>query len=289
MPLSVKEALESYGFVGEMANAIPALKGIFTKAAREEWTPTKLNLAIRDSSWFKTYGEASRAWITLQATDPATARRNLENATDKVRLMMAEMGLSLSGENFHQLAKRAIVENLDDDQLRAMLARASKLRYQDGNTTGQAAEMELQMREVARAYGQGFTTDSLRHRARMTLAGEYDLNSWENLMRARAKAQYAHFAEQIDAGYTVRDIADPYISTMANTLEMSETDIDLSDKWVQRALQQRNNDGTSGAMPLWQFERNLKNDPRWDRTKQARDQAYDLVGQVGRDMGLVGS
>jgi hypothetical protein len=289
MPLSVKEALESYGFVGEMANAIPALRSVFTRAAKEEWPVTRLNLEIRDSTWFKTYGDAARSWITLQATDPATAKRNLLNAQSKVQLMMNELGLAKNGETYEQLAKQAIIQNMDDQQLRAYLAKSGKLQYEDGVLSGNAGEMEQQMRQVARSYGQGFTSASVKSRIREVLSGTYTLEAWENLMRARAKAQYAHFADQIDMGYTVRDIADPYISTMANTLEMSETDIDLRDDWIKKALTQRDESGTNSAMPLWQFERQLKNDPRWDKTKQARNQAFDVVSQIGRDFGLVGT
>lgn len=288
MPLNVSEALAAFGFVGELANSIPALKSIFLEAAKDGRPTSWLNLKIRDSDWFKLYGDAARNWITLQATDPATARRNLANATTTTRLMMNELGLQTNGETLAALAKRSIIQGLDPDQMRAMLAAEGKLNYDHGILTGDAGQLEQQMRQVATNYGVSFTSSNLKERLRNVMAGTDTLEGWESLMRARAKAAFPHFADQIDAGLTVRDVADPYISTMANTLEISETDIDLSDQWVKKALQQNLPDGIPGAMPLWQFERQLKDDSRWDKTKQARDQAFSTVAKVGKDFGFAG-
>jgi hypothetical protein len=49
------------------------------------------------------------------------------------------------------------------------------------------------------------------------------IDGFESLIKARAKAQYPHLASQIDGGMTVRDIADPYIASYAQTLEVPET------------------------------------------------------------------
>lgn len=288
MPLKLSDALAQYGFIGQMANAIPALKWIFLTAAKHDWPVDRLNLAIRDSDWFKLYGESARNWITLNAVDPATARRNLLNATSKVKLIMNEMGLAVNGETWTQLATAITVQGMNSEaQIRAYLAANGKLNYsQAGTLTGSAAQMEAQMRQIATDFGVAHTADNLKARLRNILAGTDTLEGWTALMRARAKATYSHFAEQFDSGLTLRDVADPYISTMANTLEIAESDIDLTDPNIKKALTQNLPDGIPGAQPLWQFERQLKNDPRWDKTKQARTAAFETIHQIGRDFGL---
>jgi hypothetical protein len=81
-------------------------------------------------------------------------------------------------------------------------------------------------------------------------------------MRARAKAAFPQFANQIDAGMTVRDIADPYISTYAQTLEVPETQVTLKDPAIKKALAQTGQDGTTQtSMPLWQFQRTAQGRP----------------------------
>lgn len=288
MAIKLSDALAQYGFIGEMANAIPALKSIFLEAAKQEWPVDRLNLEIRDSQWFKLYGESARNWITLNATDPATARRNLLNATSKVSLIMNEMGIAENGETASQLARATLVQGMDSDaMIRAYIAANGKLNYSPAGTlTGSAAAMENQMRQIATNYGVASTGDNLKARLRNILAGTDTLEGWETLMRTRAKAAYSHFAEQLDSGMTMRDIADPYIATMANTLEIAETDIDLTDPYIKKALTQNLPDGLPGAQPLWQFERQLKNDPRWDKTKQARTDAYATIRQIGKDFGV---
>jgi hypothetical protein len=54
-------------------------------------------------------------------------------------------------------------------------------------------------------------------------AGTDTIDGFENVIKARAKAQFPHLANQIDAGMTVRDIADPYIASYAQTLEVPES------------------------------------------------------------------
>jgi hypothetical protein len=70
---------------------------------------------------------------------------------------------------------------------------------------------------------------------------------------------------------------------MAATLEISDKDVKLSDSYIKKALEGANGERT----PLWQFEKMLKDDPRWDKTKQARNETYDLLAQVGKDWGFV--
>jgi membrane-bound lytic murein transglycosylase B len=81
------------------------------------------------------------------------------------------------------------------------------------------------------------------------------------------------------------EIQQPYVAQMAQTLEINEQDIDLGDAHIQRALSDRDEKGTPRTEPLWAFERRLKDDPRWDKTKQASNQAADMLSRIGQDWG----
>lgn len=291
MALDLTTALNQYGFVGSLANAVPELKAIFAQAAREEWPPAQFDRAVMDSSWYKQNAESVRYYATLAASDPATYNQDVGNAAAKVRAVMNELGLTSSGvagADTNKIALAALTGNWDDQQLRTHLARTMNLNEGPlGSLYGDAAELEKHMRGLATNYGVPYTDAWIKSQVRAVQTGYGDLNAFESLMRARAKAAFPQFADQLDGGMTLRDIADPYISTMANTLEVSETQIPLDDRWVKQAMSSKQADGTVGAMPLWEFERKLKDDPRWDKTKQARTQAFDTLAEVGRDFGFV--
>lgn len=289
MALDLTTALSRYGFVGDLANSIPELKGLFAQAAREEWDPLRFQQAVMDSKWYKTNAESARFVLTQKITDPGTYKQSVGNGAEKVYLLQREMGLVPNGPaRRQQIAEFFLVNNYDDEQIRRWLAQHSTQAINsDGAFAGQAADLESHMRQVAANYGVPITDAFLKQNVKSIQTGEYNLEGYESLMRARAKAAFPQFAEQIDSGITLRDIADPYISTMANTLEVAETSIDLTDPSIKRALSQKQPDGSQGSTPLWQFERQLKDDPRWDKTKQARDTAFDTIAQVGRDFGVV--
>jgi len=88
---------------------------------------------------------------------------------------------------------------------------------------------------------------------------------------------------------TVRQIAAPYMQSYSNLLEVPEDAIDLEDQVVQQALQ--GSPGGPNQPPqmksVYQFERDLRKDPRWARTKNARESATSAVMSIGRDWGLV--
>lgn len=290
MALDLTTALNQYGFVGQLANAIPELKAIFEQAAREEWEPARFDRAVMDSGWYKQNAESARYYATLSVSDPATYNQDVGNAAAKVRAVMNELGLTSSGVqgvDTNKIGLAALTGNWDDQQLRTYLARTLRLSEGPlGSLSGNAAEMEKYMRGLATNYGVPYTDQWIKGQVRSIQTGYGDLEGFESLMRARAKAAFPQFSDQIDGGMTLRDIADPYISTMANTLEVSVTELQLDDRWVKRAMSSKQPDGTMGAMPLWEFERKLKDDPRWDKTKQAREQAFDAIAQIGRDFGF---
>ena len=46
----------------------------------------------------------------------------------------------------------------------------------------------------------------------------------------------------------------------------------MDDTALRRALQAVNEDGKPTTVPLWQFEQQLKEDPRWGKTNNAWDE-----------------
>ena len=75
---------------------------------------------------------------------------------------------------------------------------------------------------------------------------------------------------------------DTYKETMASVLELDPTAIKLNDQTLRNAI------GPNGEMPIYDFQRALRKDARWQYTNNARKEVSDSVSKVLQDFGFVG-
>lgn len=102
-----------------------------------------------------------------------------------------------------------------------------------------------------------------------------------------AKSRYAGFISQIDAGLAPRQIASPYIQTMASYLELDPNSISLNDPTITKALTSIDDKGSPAPTPLWQFEQEVLKDPRIATTKFAERNIYQNGMKVLQRLKLV--
>jgi len=119
-----------------------------------------------------------------------------------------------------------------------------------------------------------------------------DPNTYKTMIKTAATTKYSGYADQINKGVTVQQIADPYISTMTNLLELPYDSNNysqyLNDPLVQKGLAATvNPDGTTQPMTNWQFADSVRQDPRWAYTNNARDSVNSMLHQIGKDFGFV--
>lgn len=288
MAISTEEALSAYGYVYTLANNIPQLKTFLDQAIAGGWTADHLVATVESSPWWMQNADTVRNLAVSQAVEPGTYAQNVANAKNLVSLKAQQMGYTLTDERLTSLAYQSLVSNsgFNQDVLANLIVNTGGTW---ANTQqGEAAQLNTHMKELAASYGVPVSDDFIQSQMRGIQAQVNTIDGYEAVIRARAKAAFPQFSDQIDAGMTVRDIADPYISTYAQTLEVPETSVTLNDSYVQKALSQRQ-DGVAQSMPLWQFQRMLKDDPRYDKTQQAKDDAFTTLRKIGSDFGFVGS
>ena len=83
-------------------------------------------------------------------------------------------------------------------------------------------------------------------------------------------------------GTDLETIYAPYKETMASVLELDPTAIKLNDQTLRNAI------GPNGEMPIYDFQRALRKDARWQYTNNARKEVSDSVSKVLQDFGFVG-
>ena len=106
----------------------------------------------------------------------------------------------------------------------------------------------------------------------------------KEVQKQTAKGLYKNLASAIDAGTTIKDIADQYNYYNNKVLEtVKPTDVFDSD--IQAAL---HNDGKGGIMNLNDYIIKLKSKPEWAMTQNARESAADYANTILKQFGLMG-
>lgn len=293
------EALKaSYGFVGAMADAIPELKGILQQAVSGQWTTDRFIMAVSSSGWYRQNSDAAREWITLQTVDPATAQAKHIRTAGDIWTLAWQNGIQLSDQQAAEAALWKIMNpTAPEDATVVHLARTYFDPNQDWNKlTGKAAGYANQIQQIGRQYGwDDFDNyDQSRGMLGQLMRGEDTLDGVKRKMLDFAKVKYPGLHDQLLAGATVQDLAQPYMSEYSKILEVPATSINwYTDKLVQDALQFRpanggnsgNNLESNGTMPINEFQKKLRTDPRWRKTDNALDSTSDLIQKIGKDWG----
>jgi len=83
-------------------------------------------------------------------------------------------------------------------------------------------------------------------------------------------------------GTDLETIYSPYKQTMAAVLELNPTTINFNDPVLRSAI------GPNGEVPLYEFQKALRKDARWQYTNNAREDVFQSVSKVLQDFGFQG-
>lgn len=157
-----------------------------------------------------------------------------------------------------------------------------------GEMYGEAGEAYDQVFKLAYESGQSYSKDWYTKNIRNVVSGKTTIEALSADIKNKAAAQYYAFANQIRAGQTPLDLAQPYISAVAQILELPESDVDLHNKYVNKAMTTKVAAGQQPGTqyPIWQFENDLRSDPLWKKTNNARETMFGIAHQVAKDFGF---
>lgn len=219
----------------------------------------------------------------LNNPDIAAGAQSLANIVRSVKRTATRYGISLSDKEAKNLAAQSVSQGWDAATLAEEVARKGRV----AGLTGDAAKTVDDLREYATNFGVQYNDDWYNNSVKAVLEGKESIETFQNLIRDTAKSRYAGFAGQIDAGLNVKQAASPYLQSMSSILEIDPNAISLNDPTITKALTSVDGEGKPVLTPLWQFEQQLKQDPRWRYTKNAQEELIGTGMQVLRDFGLV--
>lgn len=289
--INKKEMAAQYGFALAFMNSNPELKKLFTKAVKQTWTPDKFVANLRGTKWFKKHSASVRNAILQKTADPATYKANVDQMYSTVRDAWGKTfgAAGLNEKHLRQLASQAHMMGWSEAQL--MDHMSAGIDYQkflaSSSLGGQAAQTRAQLDSLISNYGVDLGNTWKAGRLERILEGDQTIEGVQDQIKQMAKQEYKAFAEQIDSGATVNEIADPYRQKMADLLEMNPNDIGVKDSYIQKALRQTSNQGHAAAMDYADFTDMVRQDNRWQYTDNAKKQVAGVTEGLLRNFGLI--
>lgn len=214
--------------------------------------------------------------------------RSIQSMQNKIARLALEAGAQLTAEELAQYAKEAIDTSLDKDTESLTAFINNKLKFgksKDGRYTGVAGENVDTLAKVAAANGidleKAFGAQLPDWLANIN-KGE-SIETYKKIIRDVAKIGMPEkVAKLIDQGVDLSAIYAPYKNLMATTLEINPQTIDMNDPTLRSAIT------ADAEVPLYEFERALRKDNRWQYTNQAKEEVANATRKILQDFGFMG-
>ena len=160
------------------------------------------------------------------------------------------------------------------------------ISYKPGTTLGGTAGVDLtELRKTAAANGFDLDKDfgaSINTWLQRLAVGE-SVETFKNVIRSQAKLGLPDkVANLLDQGLNLDAIYSPYKKLMSATLEVTPDSIQLNDPTLRSAI------GADKEMTLYDFQRALRKDARWQYTDNAREEVSNSALKVLQDFGFQG-
>lgn len=313
------KAASVYGGIDEIFKTDPDLRNLLTKAVgklddpKDDYTVQRFISELENTRWFKTNagpirqrGFFKRQYDDLvkglKTDDPNYRQkiaelnktseygRGLQNTEETVReFATALLGINaLNDATIKSIASEIYGYANEDDEVKIRNAVLAAAKYGKGVVLGGAAgQNATTLKAIAAA--NGFDLEKSFGNSLPTwldnLSKGESIETYKKIIRDAAKTAFNvsdRVSSLLDQGVDLDTIYSPYKSVMASVLELNPQTVtlkDLADKGVISNKDQMN---------LFDFQRALRKDSRWQFTQNAREEVSNVALNVLRDFGFQG-
>ena len=231
-------------------------------------------------------GNDAKKLAEINAT--TTYGKALANIRRQVESIATQAGATLSAEEIDALVKEAADQSLDSNVYQLQDFISSKLKFgatSEGGYKGKAGEVVNDLNKIAAANGldlQKAFGAQLPDWLTAINKGE-SIETYKKIIRDVAKIGMPEkIAKLIDQGIDLSTIYAPYKNIMASTLEINPQTIDMNDPTLRSAIT------ADTEVPIYEFERQLRKDNRWQYTNQAKEEVANATQKILQDFGFMG-
>lgn len=223
--------------------------------------------------------------LALEATSPYAV--GLKSADAKIREYIATQIGEIAESDVNNIVKEIYDSAIEDDpaQIRNIVREYISVVGGTG-PTGKSGEVLTDLRSTAMANGfdlnKIFTPQQIEGFLKKIDLGE-SVDTIKQQIRSIAKIGMPQaVANLLDTGVDLDAIYAPYKNLMASTLEINPQTITLNDPILRSAVT------AEKEVPLYEFQRQLRKDSRWQYTNQAKEEVSNVALKVLRDFGFQG-
>ena len=288
-PTPVQDTLNlaDVGWNKAVLTTYPELAALFRRGIAGGWSSAHLIAQVRNTNWYKNNTETWRLTEVQRLTDPKSYSQGWNSVKNDLVAQAAQLGATLTGNTLTKAVNQVYRFGLKGQDVTKLLS--NYITEHNGVMGGAAGTAQQNLRQIAQLNGVSYNDEWYSTAARGVVSGTRTAQDYENDIRTQAASAFPVYADQIKAGQNVSAIASPYVQRMSTLLELNPTDVNLFDPHIREALSGRNPDtGKAQAKSLWQFENDLRKDPRWQFTNNARQTTANVANSILQKWGLSG-
>jgi hypothetical protein len=274
------------------------IDGLFDRASAEGWTPENFQMALEGTTWWQNTLPSLRSWY-LNTHDPRKTSTTVELIRNKVASVssyLEQLGITpsgidpVTGKSYDKtgyvsgIAQEAVKNGWDDNQLRDYLATQAGIMFTGGGEIGSSLS---KIRDTAYAYGVDITPayEKMINNSLLDSSDGKDANYYISEVRRQAldNPNNKAFKEALESGRTLYEATRSYRGQMAGLLEVDESNVTWDD------LMNKTIDKTTGAARTFaDFTKEVKGDPLWQQTRNAKETYSSKALDLAKMFGLVG-
>ena len=229
-----------------------------------------LERELLKNEWWRGLSEQERKSYRQQY-NPATNEQYLDNVSDRSDLVANRarvLGFDIDPTKLSEIATQAQREGWSDLEVDAALR---PLVAEDtdgyGGALGQASQ---DLSAWSTRNGFSIEQSSMDRMIASVAFGDKTIDHVkQELRQTYMLGAYPAWAEQIQAGIDIYDLASPYRSVAQRMLGRS--DLAMNDPMMQQLMQVQGADGSWSSRPLWEAERYIRNTDEWQGTDDAAE------------------
>ena len=274
-------ALDTAQFILDQISKNPSTKQEL--ATRKQQAPDLTKRLEEKKIYDKLIQEAKGDEAKIAAARATTAYgRGIESTVAALAEYAVSTGADIAEDELEDLATQVYDKAIENDPVQLRNIVRGKI---SDTGKGQAGDNYAKLQAVAAANGLDLekTFGSNLDEWLQNIDKGESIDTYKRLIRNTAKiGMPQNVASLLDSGVDLEAVYSPYKNLMASVLEINPETITLNDPVLRSAVT------GDREVPLYEFQRQLRKDARWQYTNQAREEVSDVALKVLRDFGFQG-
>lgn len=279
--------MQQYGYLAGFLHE-PEIGPILRQAAINGWSKEVLQGALSKTVWWNKWNSTQRDLQILKSTDPASYNEKVSAKTREILQMAQRAGVSFGTlQDATNLAASLLGQpDLDPSTVQAMVF--AHAQFTGKTPEGTFGSSMSDIKQQAANFLVPISDQAAFTWAQKIAMGTAAPEGATEYLRNQAKSMYSHLSDDLDRGFTTKELFDPYIQQTAQLLEISPDTIDLTSPKFQQMISTKDADtGKQRAMTLSEAGEYIRRSGDYDSTQSKMNAAAKLTETMAETFGKV--